>query len=191
MVAPLIIVLDPRQVIIGGNMRRCFASFAMIITIFCTAFVDADAQPIDSTSHLRAEYAIILQKWLAHKKGLRLATENDVANKKGLEYARREDKDYYPYYAVGDFNQDGAQDFAVALANRDSSLKNFTVAIFNGPFKSSKESKPAFLSDRFDTDWWFFVDTEDEKQILGVGVYETDFPLIFRPRKKGYEMDHP
>jgi len=145
---------------------------------------------MDSTSHLRPEHRTILQKWLAHKKGLRLATEDDVVNKKALEYARSADKHYYPYYAVGDFNQDGTQDFAVALANRDSSLKNFTVAIFNGPFKSAKKNEPAFLSDRFDTDWWLFVEIQDKQQILSVGVYETDFGLIFRPRKKGYIMSH-
>jgi hypothetical protein len=173
-------------------MHTCFALFPIAIGIFC-AFVDtADAQPKDSTSHVRPEHGTILQKWLAHKKELRLATENDVIDgyKESLEYMRHEDKNYHPFYAVGDFNQDGAQDFAVVFINRDSSSKNLTVAIFNGPFKSAKKNEPAFLSDRINRDWWLFVNSYDQVQTLSVGLIETDFGLILRPRKKGYVMSH-
>ncbi len=40
-------------------------------------------------------------------------------NESGLAAIRKEDnKNYQPYYAVGDFNGDGKQDFAVALVKK-------------------------------------------------------------------------
>ncbi len=54
--------------------------------------------------------------------------------------------DYHPYRATGDFNDDGAVDFAVVLVHRDRALahKNYALIVFNGPFTKSTSS-PAFL----------------------------------------------
>jgi hypothetical protein len=44
--------------------------------------------------------------------------------------------DYHPDIATGDFNGDGVEDFAVVLIDRTKQEKNFTLIVFNGPFKS-------------------------------------------------------
>jgi hypothetical protein len=44
--------------------------------------------------------------------------------------------DYHPYIATGDFNGDGAEDFAVVLIDRTKQEQNFALIVFNGPFNS-------------------------------------------------------
>ncbi|MBA3256255.1 MAG: hypothetical protein H0T64_06355 [Pyrinomonadaceae bacterium] len=55
---------------------------------------------------------------------------------------------YHPYYAVGDFNQDGREDFAVAFVNDRKRQRKFSFAIFNGPFGKSRV--PAYLDEKVD-----------------------------------------
>jgi hypothetical protein len=52
-----------------------------------------------------------------------------------------------PFYAKGDFNADGNEDFAVVLTDAQQSktgAKSATVVVFNGPFQAAGTVEPAF-----------------------------------------------
>ncbi|MDQ2975713.1 MAG: FG-GAP repeat protein [Acidobacteriota bacterium] len=129
----------------------------------------------------------VVERWLARKPGLRLATEADCTNKEGLAFIRKEEgRNYHPYYAVGDFNGDGKEDFAVAFVKMRKSKWPFTVAIFNGPIAGN--SVPAFTTDDDLRSGGIFYKPKAKPREgrLIVGVFESDDCVILRPRGKTY-----
>ncbi len=138
-------------------------------------------------SYLRPEHRKIVQRWLSSRSHLRLATEADCTNKDGLAATRKEEgRNYHPYYAVGDFNGDGKEDFAVAFVKTRKSKWPFTVAIFNGPFAGN--SVPAFTTDDDLRSGGLFYKAKAKPREgrLIVGVFESDDCEILRPRRKTY-----
>ena len=137
----------------------------------------------DVASHLRAEHREVVQQWLTSSKlALRVATVADNSNKEGLAITRKErGKGYHPYYAVGDFNGDRKQDFAIALISARKRKEPFAIAIFNGPV--SKNSVPAYFSEG-----WDLSDggLSGDKAGVMAGVFESDDCVIFRKSGKKY-----
>jgi len=136
-----------------------------------------------------------LSKWLSQKKGWRLATEadcdcaEDIARmKQGFDGPWKAVPDYQPYYAAGDFNSDGIEDFAVALIDPGRATKQFAVAIFNGPFIEGKPQPEALFSDGFELVGCGFVfgPPRPKPYRLVVGRFESDNALLFAPRGNGY-----
>lgn len=145
----------------------------------------ADSRKISSviaTSHLRPEHRTVVEKWLAKKPHLRLATVKDNTNEIGLAGTREQNgKSYHPYYRVGDFNRDRKEDFAVALVNARKKKERFAVAIFNGP--AGTGNVPAFFEDGWDLSDGGLFDGEGG---VMVGPFESDNCVILIPRKKKY-----
>jgi hypothetical protein len=108
----------------------------------------------------------------------------DNSNKEGLAITRKErGKGYHPYYAVGDFNGDRKQDFAIALISNRKRKEPFAIAIFNGPV--SKNSVPAYFAEGWDlSDGGLFGD----KAGVMAGPFESDNCVILRKRGKKYVM---
>jgi len=139
---------------------------------------------------LKAAHRDVIAKWLASKPslaGLRIATDRDCRNKWGLDTERKENKHYQPYYAVGDFNHDRSQDFAVAFVNDRKRRNKFSMAIFNGPFTST--SVPAYLLDNTDLSEMGFSWHQGEQNYLLVGEFQSDVCSIFKPRGKTYRAE--
>lgn len=142
---------------------------------------------IASTADLRAPHRATLEHWLAGKPALRLATEKDCQNKAGLEASRQEyGRDYQPYYAVGDFNRDGRQDFAIALINTRKNSRKFAMAIFNGPFTQTRTNSPAFFAEGIDLSEGGLVVQSGNR--LVAGVFQSDNCVLLRPRGRTYLM---
>jgi hypothetical protein len=139
-------------------------------------------------SYLRPEHREIVQRWLSSRSHLRLATEADCTNKYGLAATRKEEgRDYHPYYAVGDFNGDGKEDFAVVFVKTRKSKWPSTVAIFNGPLAGN--SVPAFTTDYEDLNsggLFYKAKVKPREGRLAIGVFESDDCVIFLPRGKTY-----
>jgi hypothetical protein len=134
---------------------------------------------------------------LANKPWLRLATEADYREARRewteadvqseLQSAREIwGTNWHPYYAVGDFNRDGQEDFAVGLINKRERVKRLAYSVFNAPFDTNT---PAFFREGFDLWHWFFYNPGVMDRNLMIGVYETDGGWLFAPRGKGYVLE--
>jgi hypothetical protein len=95
-------------------------------------------------SDISKEHSTLLEQWLRSRSDLRLAIDADCQCDRDLASLRSDmsDPSYQPYYASGDFNDDGHSDFAVLTVARADASRRFLV-VFNGPFTSS--SNPAFI----------------------------------------------
>ncbi|MGH9424984.1 MAG: hypothetical protein ACRD2L_01565, partial [Terriglobia bacterium] len=147
----------------------------------------AQAQRTDTASNLRPQHKEVVEQWLkssARLGTLRVATVVDCLNKSGLAATRKEQgRNYQPYYAVGDFNRDGREDFAVAFVNDRKRQRKFSFAIFNGPF--GKGSVPAYIDEAVDISQMGFVYGGKGSDLL-LGEFESDYCVIFKPRGKSY-----
>lgn len=145
------------------------------------------AAQLDKVAYLRNEHQAVLALWLKTKPALRLATENDCANKEGLAATRQENgQNYQPYYVVGDFNRDGKDDFAVALIDNGRRSRKFAIAIFNGPFNGGRSAAPNFFTAGTDLSMGGLVLLSGNR--LVAGVFQSDDCVRLRPAGKTYSM---
>ena len=164
------------------------------LLLFLTLIVSARAQTKELPSYISPQHQMILQQWLKREPDLRVATDadcgrcaDDIANQRRLSGA-----DYHPYYAVGDFNGDGKQDFAVALievaADAEGRVtQKFVVAVFSAPF-SRRTIEPAFFKDNLNLrdGGLFFGPPRPRPYKLFIGLFTTDTGLTLIPRGRKY-----
>jgi hypothetical protein len=147
--------------------------------------IPASAQRVPayvSTSHRE-----VIEKWLAStpaRANLRVATDRDCRNQEGLAVERQENRSYQPYYAVGDFNHDGREDFAVAFVDDRKRRYKFSFAIFNGPFPDA--GVPAYLNQDTDLSMMGFSWHAGPRNYLLIGEFQSDVCSILKPRGKTY-----
>lgn len=166
--------------------RRFFIPIALIAFLFAL-MIGGNASQLEPANSTRAQHREVLNQWLKTKPALRLATERDCANKEGLAATRQENgKNYQPYYAVGDFNRDGREDFAVALVNDAKRSRRFAVAIFNGPFTAGRASAPNFFTDGTDLSDGGLMWLSGNR--LLAGVFQSDDCVRLLPRGRTYVM---
>jgi hypothetical protein len=140
-----------------------------------------------TASHVRPQHKEVAEQWLtssARRANLRIASEKDCLNKSGLAATRKErGRNYHPYYAVGDFNRDGREDFAIAFVNDGRRQGKFSFAIFNGPFSNS--SVPAYIDENVDLSEMGFGYGGRGSDLL-LGEFQSDYCVILKPRGKTY-----
>src|SRR5450755_1041822 len=91
-----------------------------------------------NASFLSTDQVLVLESWLASYPTYRLATADDdpcptLYSCLPVACEPPEPPPDHPYQAVGDFNRDGAIDFAVVLVDTKRSESKFALVIFNGP----------------------------------------------------------
>lgn len=168
----------------NGRVQLGLVSWGLGLCVLCGM---AEAQRGDTASTLRPQHREVFEQWLtssARLAKLRVATDSDCLNKSGLAATRKEQgRNYHPYYAVGDFNRDGREDFAVAFVNDRKRQQKFSFAIFNGPF--GKSSVPAYIDENVDLSvMGFFYGGKGSDLLLG--EFESDYCVILKPRGKTY-----
>ncbi len=164
---------------------RNYQWWVLTAAVLCGMTQAVNAQQGDAGSHLRPQHKAAVEQWLLGRKlALRVATVADCSNTQGLANTRKErGKDYHPYYAVGDFNGDRKQDFAIALIRDRKSTEAFAIAIFNGPV--GKSSVPAYFAEGWDlSDGGLFIGRGG----VMAGLFESDNCVILRPRGKKYAI---
>ena len=138
----------------------------------------------DFYAHLQSKHREVLKKWQGKTTWLRPAIEED-ASKDDLKEWRRENKTFFPYYVVGDFNQDGKEDFVVMLKNIKAEDEGVLV-IFNAPFSNSK---PAYLNRGFGVRN-YYVEYLEDLRMLYFTAYETH-GFYLKPKGKKYTEFDP
>jgi hypothetical protein len=160
---------------------------ALFLCCLAASAPRADATQADVPSFINSAHRRVVQSFLKTRPYLRVATYADAENKERL--GNVSDGNYgenkSPYYAVGDFNNDGREDFAIAFVNTRRP-KDFAVAVFNGPFRGRKWAAPAFYDEkRFGTDDFLFAITEERPHGLQVNIPGGDMTTMLKPRRRG------
>lgn len=138
----------------------------------------------------------ILDAWLSQHPTYREATDADCDCSDDIQQMRTgyggnwtPYSDYHPYAVTGDFNSDGATDFAVAVIDRSKSTNAFTLLIFNGPF-GSKPAAPAYVESGLDLhgQGMSFGPPRPKPYRIVVGPFESDNTWILVPKGHSYKV---
>lgn len=136
-----------------GERIRSFL-LLMLVTPFCFA---------DVADYMAANDVEQVQKWLDVHKEYRLATLNDCECDDNILPLRQGDgkvwkaqPKYQPYYAIGDFDNDGMRDFAVVVRRIMEDEKPLVLVFLKGKIKHS--TKPIVYSIH-------------EKSVSGIGLF--------------------
>jgi hypothetical protein len=137
----------------------------------------------------------VLKNWLALHPEYRQATDEDCNCAADIQQMRagaggvwKPVRDYHPYVATGDFNGDGVEDFAVILIDRRKKEKNFSLVVFNGPFKSET---PAFVESGMElqNQGLSYGPPRPKPYRLVLGPFESDNTALLIPHGRGYRWD--
>ena len=153
--------------------------------------------PALASHTLSSQEQQVLKGWLARHSLYRQATDADCDCAGDIQQVKAGDgaawkpvQDYHPYVVTGDFNGDGAEDFAVVLIDRSKQEKNFALIVFNGPVKS-ETSSPAFFQSGMDLKYCglFYGPPRPKPYRLLLGPFESDSGSLLIPQGRGYRWD--
>ena len=157
-------------------MTGYFVLFILLVASLQTSFAQVSK---NNYSHLQDKHKEVLKRWLSKNTSFRLAEDND-ASKDDLDAWRRDDKNFQPYYAVGDFNQDGKEDFAVLL--KDKGKNDAAILVFNSTVNSLKS---AFFKKGYGEIETLYIKFDAEVRMLYLTAYETH-GFYLKPKGKTY-----
>ena len=156
------------------------------------------ATPASAGHTLTVTHQKILNQWLQVHGQFRVAEDQDCTCPEDIQEMKRGSGgvwkpviDYHPYAATGDFNGDGAEDFAVVLVDRQAKEKKFAFVVFNGPFKS-RPQEPVFIETGLDlaNQGLFFGPPRPKPYRLIVGPFESDNTALLEPKGASYRWDY-
>lgn len=143
-------------------------------------------------AHMKPAHAAVLKRWLCFQKdNMRpmRAEKNSLSSQKNF---RRDHPNLDPFYAVGDFNNNGTEDFAVLLSYFAPQISPETkrplnaLAVFEMSSDSAKMNPPAaFFSNRIDS---LFIITGTVKGQLAIASYPSDDGFLLVPQGKTYAV---
>lgn len=161
----------------------CFVAFVL------APFAPTPARAQRNTeARLRPQHRAVVESFLARPRfaEFRLATDGDGYDPVMLRHARRElGRRFDPIYAVGDFNRDGQEDFAVILRRVNAGNGSMALAVFNGPFRRGRPVREAFFSADFQSGDMLFR----RRMGLLIGPYQSDNCYTLRSRGTTYRLE--
>ncbi len=137
----------------------------------------------------------VIATWLKSHPSFRLATDadSDCADdihkiRKGGGGQWKPVPNYHPYIATGDFNGDGAIDFAVAVVDGSRSTDRFTLLVFNGPVDPA-HAVPAFTESGLNLAYsgLFYGPPRPKPYRLVLGRFEAE-GLVLVPEGSTYRL---
>jgi hypothetical protein len=144
--------------------------------------------------YVAPRYRPAIASWLTSHPGYRVAIDADCSCDDDIAQMRAGYSadcpgvpNYHPYYTVGDFRGDGAEDVAVGVTSQQHP-KKFRVLIIHGtPLKGLGTAK-TFLSEELDFHQGLFYGAPRPKPWrLVVGPFESD-GVTFEPTPTGYKF---
>jgi hypothetical protein len=174
-------------------MRRAYFSALVVPTAVLVTLVGA-APSVDALpSYVAPRFKTAIARWLSGHRNYRLAGDADCSCADDLDHVRSGSPpewpplpDYHPYYTVGDFRGDGAEDVAVGVISAEHPNK-FRVLILHGAPHAGPAAK-AFLSEELDLRQGLFYGAPRPKRWrLLVGPFESE-GVTFEPTRDGYRF---
>jgi hypothetical protein len=168
-------------------LRSTLVLILMSATLTATA-----ANPVPT--YVAARHRAALSAWLIHHPAYRLAVDSDCSCQDDIARTRAGSPpdwpslpDYHPYYIVGDFRGDGAEDVAVGVVPVKYP-KKFRVLILHG-VPSTGDAGKTFLSALRDLlgQGLFYGAPRPKPWRLGVGAFESE-GAVFEPTADGYRL---
>lgn len=140
---------------------------------------------------MKPEHAAILKAWLAERDDEMQLANYEYDSMKSQNFLKEDSPKSSPFYAVGDFNGNGVEDFAVILDRPNASYSEQTkrtpnaLAVFEvAAANNDKNPRPAFFSDTIDS---LFV-IHPFKENLVIGSYPSDDGFYLVPKGDSYEV---
>jgi len=173
--------------------RRAYF-LAIVLPAMAVSAGAAPAPSVDSVpSYVATRFKNPILSWLSQHSGYRLANDADCSCADDIARVRAgwppewpPLPDYHPYYIVGDFRGDDAEDVAVGVISQQRPNK-FRVLIIHGAPPSGHAAKN-FLSEELDIRQGLFYGAPRPKPWrLGVGPFESD-GVTFEPTRNGYRF---
>jgi hypothetical protein len=106
----------------------------------------------DIPSYINPAHRPTLETFLNAQAGLRVAPEAFCECDADLKWLREAEPGFEPYYAVGDINDDGIDDFAVALVEGTPAIVlpiEVRIVVFHGPFRKGRINRGVTVLKRF------------------------------------------
>jgi hypothetical protein len=171
---------------------RAIAVLVASLGAWSLAVLTAAVAAAEVPSYVLPAHASALGPWMSSHSHLRVATDEDCQCAEEVEDLRRgtggkwaANPGFHPYYAAGDFNGDGHQDFAVVLVDK-ANPKSRRVVVFNGPFSTQRSKGPAYVSSKY-VGALFFGPPRPKPWRLVIGPFETE-GAILEPRGTSYVL---
>jgi hypothetical protein len=175
--------------------------FFFIALFLLSYFVERNAYSDSLPNYLKPAHKLIIQQWLMNNPDYLFAKDEDCRCEDDLDHYRHSKKwnknflvtlDYHPYYAVGDFNGDGQEDFAIAVKSRNKKTQDMVILVFNGPFKNTKDVTPNFILKKQlwipDQGLFYYLSEYSKPRRLSFGYFESEC-CVLNPVGNTYEVD--
>jgi hypothetical protein len=174
------------------------------LTIILTLVLSLGVYGQKNTASLNSKHAAALEQFLSKNKNYGFLSDKFFDQAELKEFRKHAGKTATPYYAVGDFNSDGAFDFAVILSRKGKRTRHggsvgspwefdypLTVVIFNGNKRGG--FTPAFIQNlKVPYVSLLSVEGSGRKKRLYFGVYASDADtMFFSPKGKSYIVEYP
>jgi hypothetical protein len=127
-------------------MRAHLATFLALLSWM------ANTSAQDIPAFVKGRHQLPLRAYLASHPYYYIAPESLCQCDDDLSWLRKQEPLFQPYYAVGDINDDGIEDFAVGLLDNRKAVDKepmLTLVIFHGPFSKRKIPKGITLFENY------------------------------------------
>lgn len=115
-----------------------------LVPILLLCFLSNGAWAVDLPEFILTRHKLPLIQYLKKHPYFHVGSDTLCLCDDDLLWFRKLEPDFHPYYAVGDINDDGIEDFAVGLLDSrgDQDRQNsLNVVVFHGPFSKSRKPR--------------------------------------------------
>ena len=152
--------------------------------------------PDANFASMKPAHAAILKAWLAGRDDEMRLANYEYDSISSQNYLKQDAPERSPFYAFGDFNGNGIEDFAVILDRPNAYYDKVTkrtpnaLAVFEVSASNNGENpRPAFFTDTIDSLFVIhpFEKYTPSKEYLSIGSYPSDDGFYLAPKGNSYQ----